>query len=117
VASKTGRLGELVSQVSGAGVCDFLISEFLGPLGLRDIHLGLPNGLWPRQVPIRGRGPAARQPGSPQTFGHDGSNCGIAWADPGRRLVFVYLTDRLTAGHEGARNQGEFADAIIAACA
>jgi hypothetical protein len=29
-----------------------------------------------------------------------------AWADLGRRLVFVYLTDRLTAGHEGARHQG-----------
>jgi CubicO group peptidase (beta-lactamase class C family) len=203
-------LGELVRQVSGVGVRDFLITEFLGPLGLRDIHLGLPDGLWPRHVPIRGRGPAARLtrvfvnrratrqavipaagisatardlarfyemllrggeldgtrvleaatieqarrpssdgeldrflglpirwsqgfqlagpangrlPGgpmgrlsSPQTFGHNGSNCCIAWADPGRQLVFVYLTDRLTAGHEGARHQGEVADAIIAAC-
>jgi hypothetical protein len=53
---------------------------------------------------------------SPQTFGHNGSNCRIAWADPGRPLVFVYLTDRLTAGHEGAHHQGKVADAIIAAC-
>ena len=55
---------------------------------------------------------AAQQPGN---FGHNGSNCCIAWADGGRQLVFVYLTDRLTAGHE-ARHQGEVADAIIAAC-
>ena len=45
------------------------------------------------------------------------SNCCIAWADPVRRLVFVYPTDLLTAGHEGARHQGEIADTIIAACA
>jgi hypothetical protein len=53
---------------------------------------------------------------SPETFGHNGSNCYIAWADPGRQVVFVYLTDRLTAGHEGARHHGEVADAMIAAC-
>jgi len=53
---------------------------------------------------------------SPQAFGHNGSNCCIAWADPARHLVFVYLTDLLTAGPEGARHQGEVADAIIAAC-
>jgi hypothetical protein len=35
----------------------------------------------------------------------------------GRQLAFLYLTDRLLAGHEGARHQGEVADAIIAACA
>jgi hypothetical protein len=54
---------------------------------------------------------------SPQTFGHNGSNCCIAWADPERDLVFVYLTDLLTTGHEGARNLGAVADAIITACA
>jgi CubicO group peptidase (beta-lactamase class C family) len=53
-------LGELVRRVSGAGVADFLAAEFLGPLGLTDIHLGLPADLWSRRVPIRGRGPAAR---------------------------------------------------------
>jgi CubicO group peptidase (beta-lactamase class C family) len=204
-------LGELIHQVTGAGVRDFLITEFLGPLGLRDLHLGLPDSMWSRHVPIRGRGPAARltqafvnrratrqavipaagvsttasdlarfyqallrggeldgvrvleaatieqarrpssdgeldkflglpirwsqgfqlggpaagrvasgpmgRLSSPQTFGHNGSNCCIAWADPARQLVFVYLTDLLTSGHEGARNLGEVADAIIAACA
>jgi hypothetical protein len=37
----------------------------------------------------------------PRAFGHNGSNCCIAWADPKGRLVFAYLTDLLTAGHEG----------------
>jgi CubicO group peptidase (beta-lactamase class C family) len=41
-------------------VADVLAAEFLGPLGLRDTHLGLPGELWPRHVPIRGRGPAGR---------------------------------------------------------
>jgi hypothetical protein len=30
--------------------------------------------------------------------------------------MLAYLTDRLTAGHEGVRHQGEVADAIITAC-
>ena len=201
-------LGELVRRVTGVGVPEFLAAEFLGPLGLRDIHLGLPGQLWTRHVPIRGQGLAgrvsqvyanrrdvrqavipaagisatardlariyqallcggeldgvrilapatieqARQPSShgeldrflrlpmwwsqgfqlgglgpaaarpmghladPQTFGHNGSNCCLAWADPARRLVFVYLTDLLTAGSEGACHQGQVSDAIIAAC-
>jgi CubicO group peptidase (beta-lactamase class C family) len=53
---------------------------------------------------------------SPETFGHNGSNCCIAWADPTRQLVFVYLTDLLASGHEGARHQSAVSDAIIAAC-
>ena len=53
---------------------------------------------------------------SPQTFGHNGSNCCIAWADPAHQLVFVYLTDRLTASHDGALHSGSVGDAIIAAC-
>jgi CubicO group peptidase (beta-lactamase class C family) len=203
-------LGELVRRVSGVGVADFLAAEFLGPLGLGDVHLGLPGDLWSRHVPIRGCGlagrvsqvfvnrratrqavipaagisatardlarfyqamlrggeldgvrvlqaatieqarrpssdgerdrflrlairwsqgfqlggpsqePSAHRPmgqlSSPQTFGHNGSNCCIAWADPARQLVFVYLTDRLTASPEGARHQGSVADAVIAAC-
>jgi CubicO group peptidase (beta-lactamase class C family) len=53
---------------------------------------------------------------NPQTFGHNGSDCCLAWADPGRRLVFVYLTDLLTAGSEGARHQSQVSDAVITAC-
>ena len=38
------------------------------------------------------------------TFGHNGSNCCVGWADPARGLVLVYLTDRLvpTPAHLGA---------------
>ncbi|GDY29083.1 hypothetical protein [Gandjariella thermophila] len=53
---------------------------------------------------------------SPLTFGHNGSNCCLAWTDPTRRLVFVYLTDLLTDGHEGAHHQGAVSDAVLAAC-
>jgi CubicO group peptidase (beta-lactamase class C family) len=53
---------------------------------------------------------------SPQTFGHNGSNTCLAWADPTRRLVFAYLTDRLSAGHEGARHFSDVSDAVLAAC-
>jgi CubicO group peptidase (beta-lactamase class C family) len=203
-------LGELVRRVSGVPVRDFLKTELLDPLGLRDIHLGLPDQLWSRHVPVRSQGLAgrirqayfnrratrravipaagvsanardlarfyqallgggeldgvrilepatieqARRPssdgqldrflnlpmrwsqgfqlgnpsqdptvsrpmgrlGSRETFGHNGSNCCLAWADPGRRLVFVYLTDLLAPGHEGARHQSKVSDAIIAAC-
>jgi len=202
-------LGELVRRVSGAALPEFLAANFLRPLGLGDTYLGLPRALWPRHVPVRGRGvpglvsqafvntmrtrgaviPAAgvsatardlarfylallrggeldgvrvlqaatveeaRRPSgkgetdmflrlpmrwsqgfqlggtdgdrasspmgqlsSPLTFGHNGSNCCIAWADPGRDLVVAYLTDILSAGPEGARHQAEVGDAIIAAC-
>lgn len=53
---------------------------------------------------------------SPLTFGHNGSNCCIAWADPTRGLVFAYLTNRLQSGHAGARHMSALSDAVIAAC-
>lgn len=53
---------------------------------------------------------------SPLTFGHNGSNCCIAWADPTRALVFAYLTDRLQSGHAGARHLADVSDAVISAC-
>jgi CubicO group peptidase (beta-lactamase class C family) len=195
-------LGELARRVSGVPVRELLAEELLGPLGLRDIHLGLPDQALGRAVPVRGRSAArvgqgfvnrrttrqavipaagvsctARQlaefyqalldgailspetveqartpssegevdrivrlpirwsqgfqlggPGwdpvaarpmgrrtSPQTYGHNGSNCCLAWADPVRRLVFVYLTNQLTPGHQGARHQNRVSDAVVAA--
>jgi CubicO group peptidase (beta-lactamase class C family) len=67
------------------------------------------------------RDPATHRPmgrlSSTEAFGHNGSNCCIAWADPSHRLVFVYLTDRLLGGHAGARHLGSVSDAIVAACA
>jgi CubicO group peptidase (beta-lactamase class C family) len=53
---------------------------------------------------------------STETFGHNGSNCCIGWADPGRDLVFVYLTNQLTAGLEGSPHQSQVSDALLAAC-
>jgi len=50
-------LGEIVRRVSGVPVREFLGSELLGPLGLRDIQLGLPAELWARHVPVTGSGP------------------------------------------------------------
>jgi CubicO group peptidase (beta-lactamase class C family) len=51
-------LGELVRRVTSVPVADFLRAELLEPLGLHDIHLGLPAALLPRHVPVAGRGPA-----------------------------------------------------------
>jgi CubicO group peptidase (beta-lactamase class C family) len=88
--------------------------------GETDRFLQLPMR-WSQGFQLGGSGPG--QPTSPMgrlssplTFGHNGSNCCIAWADPGRQLVVAYLTDILSAGPEGARHQAEVSDAIIAAC-
>ncbi|MEA5365084.1 serine hydrolase domain-containing protein [Amycolatopsis sp., V23-08] len=190
-------LGEVVRRVTGEDVDVLLRKEFLGPLGLADTHLGLPDELWPRHVPLRGRDagarltarmvnrravrraviPAAgvsttardlatfyqalldgdvvdavavreaRRPsgdavvdrtirtrirwaqgfqlggvGRPmgtlsgrETFGHNGSNCCVAWADPARGLVFAYLTDRVVSGHSAAAHLGAVADAVLTA--
>jgi CubicO group peptidase (beta-lactamase class C family) len=51
-------LGELVRRVTSVPVADFLRAGLLEPLGLHDTHLGLPAALWPRHVPVAGRGPA-----------------------------------------------------------
>jgi CubicO group peptidase (beta-lactamase class C family) len=53
---------------------------------------------------------------SQETFGHNGSNVCLAWADRRRDLVFVYLTNLLTSGYEGAYHQCALSDAVIAAC-
>ena len=49
---------------------------------------------------------------SPDTFGHNGSNCCLAWVDPRRRIVLAYLTDRLQPGLEGSPH---LSDAVLAA--
>jgi CubicO group peptidase (beta-lactamase class C family) len=203
-------LGELVRRVTGRPVQDVLAAEFLRPLGLHDIHLGLPGDLWPRHVNVRGQDPAAWitqavvnrrhtrqavipaagisatardvarfyqallrggeldgvrilkpetiteatrpssehevdrfvglpirwsqgfQLGGPspgrvtshtmgqlsgrETFGHNGSNTCLAWADPSRQLVMVYLTNLLSPGYTGARHLSGVSDAILSAC-
>jgi CubicO group peptidase (beta-lactamase class C family) len=49
-------------------------------------------------------------------FGHNGSNCCIAWADPKRDLIVSYLTDRVPRAPAGIRHLAQISDAIIAAC-
>ncbi|MBV9312727.1 MAG: beta-lactamase family protein [Pseudonocardia sp.] len=53
---------------------------------------------------------------SPATFGHNGSYCCIAWADPTRRLAFAHLTNLLPLPREGIRHHSQVADPILAAC-
>ena len=53
---------------------------------------------------------------SPETFGHNGSNCCLAWADPTRRLVVVYLSNRLTSRRADALHLSAFSDSVVAAC-
>jgi CubicO group peptidase (beta-lactamase class C family) len=52
-------LGELVQRVTGTSVRDFLHAELVGPLGLRDTYLGLPDEHWPRHARVRGHGATA----------------------------------------------------------
>ena len=45
-------LGELVQRVTGRPIQQVLADELLEPLGLNDIHLGLPDDLLSRAVPV-----------------------------------------------------------------
>lgn len=203
-------LGELVNRVAGRPVAQQLRTGVLDPLGLADTHLGLPDRLWSRHVPVRlgGRAGAVAQialnqraarravvpaagvsttardvallyrhllaatrgearevlsdramadaltpavadderdhlsglpirwgagfqlggprsgpfPGpmgarsSRRTFGHNGSNTCIAWADPDRDLVYAYLTNLRTTPPADRRHQVKVADTVLAAC-
>jgi CubicO group peptidase (beta-lactamase class C family) len=52
---------------------------------------------------------------SPLAFGHNGSNCCLAWADPERDLVVSYLTDRVPRAPAGIRHLARVSDAILTA--
>lgn len=52
---------------------------------------------------------------SPRTFGHNGSDCCIGWADPDRGLVVAYLTDRLGPRREAMAHLTAVADALLQA--
>jgi CubicO group peptidase (beta-lactamase class C family) len=52
---------------------------------------------------------------SPRTFGHNGSNCCVGWADPDRQLAYAYLTDRLGRGPAEQTHHAAVADRILAA--
>lgn len=51
-----------------------------------------------------------------RTFGHNGSNCCIAWADPDRNLVVAYLTNRLDGRRIDRAHQAAVADGLLRAC-
>ncbi|GAA0565778.1 serine hydrolase domain-containing protein [Paractinoplanes ferrugineus] len=51
----------------------------------------------------------------PLTFGHNGSNACFGWADPGRRLVVAYLTNRLGGGPGRPPYQAALSDAVLEA--
>ncbi|TVT21767.1 serine hydrolase [Amycolatopsis acidiphila] len=79
--------------------------------------LGPPRGISRRSTSCR-RGPrATRTPlgrlSSPRTFGHNGSNCCIAWADPDRDVVYAYVTDRVRGQASAVRHQEALADAVL----
>jgi len=51
---------------------------------------------------------------TPRTFGHNGSDCCIGWADPDRRLVYAYLTNRV-GGRADLAHHIAVADALLTA--
>ncbi|HWD81695.1 MAG TPA: serine hydrolase domain-containing protein [Kribbella sp.] len=52
---------------------------------------------------------------SPRTFGHNGSNCCIGWADPDRRIAYAYLTNRVGRPHADLVHHAAVADKVLAA--
>jgi CubicO group peptidase (beta-lactamase class C family) len=68
----------------------------------------------PGSGPVRPRPMGQRS--SRNTFGHNGSNCCIGWADPDRQLVVGYLTNLLQEGLEASPHQSDVSDAVLAAC-
>lgn len=68
----------------------------------------------PRSIPGAVSPMGARS--SVNTFGHNGSNCCIAWADPDRQLVVAYLTNRVDGGSADLHHHAAVADLILSAC-
>ncbi|MFK4088567.1 serine hydrolase domain-containing protein [Kribbella sp. NPDC020789] len=51
----------------------------------------------------------------PRTFGFNGNNCCVGWADPERQLAYAYLTDRLGRGPAEQAHHAAVADRVLAA--
>jgi CubicO group peptidase (beta-lactamase class C family) len=64
------------------------------------------------QLGGRTRSRAMGERSEPLTFGHNGSNACVGWADPVRRLVVAYLTNRLEGPVAGSDHQAEVSDAV-----
>ncbi len=69
---------------------------------------------WSYGFQLGGGGRPMGELSSPETFGHNGSNCCIGWADPTRGLAFAYLTDRIDVSAAAAVHLGQVADAVLA---
>jgi CubicO group peptidase (beta-lactamase class C family) len=88
--------------------------------GQVDQFLGLPVR-WSQGFQLGGSAAGSARPramgrlSGPATFGHNGSNCCVGWADPTRGLVFAYLTNRLTAGLEGSPHLSQVSDTLLTA--
>jgi CubicO group peptidase (beta-lactamase class C family) len=52
---------------------------------------------------------------SPRTYGHNGSNCCMGWADPDRRIAYAYLTNRVGRPTLDAHHHTAVADKLLAA--
>ena len=52
---------------------------------------------------------------SPKTFGHAGNASCLAWADPDRELVLVYLSNIQPGVDQGFRHLSEISDSVLAA--
>ena len=50
------------------------------------------------------------------TFGHNGSNCCVAWADTDRDLAYAYLTNVRTDHRSDMAHHAAVADLVLAAC-
>lgn len=51
-----------------------------------------------------------------RTFGHNGSNCCIGWADPDRELAVAYLNNTRIHRDFDVPHQAEVSDLLLAAC-
>ncbi|MEU4288147.1 serine hydrolase domain-containing protein [Kribbella sp. NPDC026596] len=67
----------------------------------------------PRSIPgaVSSLGSAS----SPRAFGHNGSNCCLGWADPGRRIAYAYLTNRVGRPKADLAHHAAVSDEILAA--
>ncbi|MFI7066185.1 serine hydrolase domain-containing protein [Kribbella sp. NPDC050124] len=52
---------------------------------------------------------------SPRTFGHNGSNCCIGWADPDRRIAYAYVTNRIGRREVDVAHHAAVADKVLEA--
>jgi CubicO group peptidase (beta-lactamase class C family) len=77
---------------------------------------------WSQGFQLGGPRPAPFEPGplghhsNVRTFGHNGSNCCIGWADPDRNLVVAYLTNQLNGRRVDRAHQAAVADTLLRAC-